>query len=136
EEIDELPDWVIVELSDGNLASVSLATDAEWVLISPDGGAYDGNVAGEYIYHAPLVMPEEDAEPYFTNNDGLVAEVTIQVLPSTQLELDWSVLFDGVEVPDGETLQRHYRDSTWITFDLGDWDGDASDVQANEIGGE
>src|SRR5690606_26678580 len=129
-----LPISAIVELSDGNLGSASLAASSEWTLISaPDGDSYDGHTAGEYIFHAPLVMPEE--EPYFINPDGLQAKVTVLVEEAPPA-LNWSVLFDGVAVPEDGLVERHYRDSIWITFEVGDWDGDPSDIQVHEIGDE
>src|SRR5690606_18996214 len=94
DDIDDLPILAIVESSDGTLGSASLAASSEWTLISaPDGDSYDGHTAGEYIFHAPLVMPEE--EPYFINPDGLQAKVTVLVEEAPPA-LNWSVLFDWV----------------------------------------
>ncbi|WP_194444871.1 MBG domain-containing protein, partial [Parapedobacter pyrenivorans] len=125
---------VEVTLTDGSVEQVEVDSDTDnWVLVDPAGGGYDGNVAGTYEFEVPLIMPGATDNPWFTNTQELKASVALTVdkdMPS------WSVALGGETAINGSTLNRTYGDAEQLTFELGDWDGNALDITFDITEGE
>ncbi|RQP18946.1 MAG: BspA family leucine-rich repeat surface protein [Parapedobacter sp.] len=109
-----LPTTVTATLSDDTDVTVPLDGNLDnWTLVSPAGGSYNGNVAGTYVFAVPLVLPEASDEPYFTNPDGLRAEVTIIVTKGIPaLAVSW----DGEDIDMDEGLSLTYGDIGELVF--------------------
>ncbi|WP_188752688.1 BspA family leucine-rich repeat surface protein [Parapedobacter defluvii] len=109
-----LPAMVTATLSDNTDVTVPLDGNLDnWTLVSPAGGSYNGNVAGTYVFAVPLVLPEAGDEPYFTNPDGLRAEVTIIVTKGIPaLAVSW----DGEDIDMDEGLSLTYGDIGKLVF--------------------
>ncbi|SFJ96018.1 MBG domain-containing protein [Parapedobacter indicus] len=123
---------VEVTLTDGSVEEVEVDPDTDnWVLTS--SGTYDGEVAGTYSFEVPLILPATTETPWFTNTQELKAAVALTVNKGTP---SWSVAVGGETAAEGSTLNRTYGDAEQLTFELGDWDGDALDITFDVTEGE
>lgn len=118
EDVEDLPTSVTASLSDDTDVSIPLDGNlANWVLTSPTGGAYDGDVAGAYVFNVPLLIPETEC---FLNLENLQAEVTIVVAKGTPvLAASWN----GVAIDMVEGLSLTYGDVGELVLSSTDTDG-------------
>ena len=122
EDIEGLPTSVLVALSNGS-EDVTVTLDGNtnsWTLLDPVDGAYDGDVAGTYVFSVPLVLPEEGDDFYFTNPDELQAVVTIVVNKGTPV---LTALWNEASIDAGEGLSLTYGDRGTLAFRTTDPEG-------------
>ncbi|MEC3879003.1 BspA family leucine-rich repeat surface protein, partial [Parapedobacter sp. 10938] len=119
EDVEGLPTVVTARLSDDTEVSIPLDGNRDhWVLLTPTGGSYDGNMAGTYVFAVPLAIPEEEC---FLNPDNLQAEITIVVAKGTPvLTASWN----GVAIDADEGLSLTYGDTGELLFSTTDTDGE------------
>ncbi|WP_170845832.1 MBG domain-containing protein [Parapedobacter composti] len=125
-DIEGLPASVTATLSDGTEAAVALADTAQWTLVSAPtaaGDGYNGTVAGDYVFSAPLALPDPNGGNWFSNSKGLAAAVTVTVGKGTPV---WSVTLGDEPMAEGDTLLRTYGDVQLLEVDIQLWDGDSS----------
>ncbi|MFB2120912.1 MBG domain-containing protein [Parapedobacter sp. 2B3] len=117
-DIDGLPTVVTARLSDDTEVSIPLDGNRDhWVLLTPTGGSYDGDVAGTYVFAVPPAIPEEEC---LLNPDNLQAEITIVVAKGTPvLTASWN----GAVIDTDEGLSLTYGDTGELTFNTTDPDG-------------
>jgi len=117
----DLPTTVTASLSDETDVSVPIDGNTDnWTLLQPLDGSYDGNVAGMYVFAAPLVLPEEGDDPYFTNPENLQAEVTVIVSKGVPvLAASWN----GAAIDATEGLSLTYGNVGELLFSTTDSDG-------------
>ncbi len=111
EDVESLPTTVTATLSDDTDVSIPLDGNlANWTLASPAGGAYDGDVAGTYVFTVPLLIPETEC---YLNTENLAAEVTIVVLKGTPiLTASWN----GASIDVDEGLSLAYGNVGELVF--------------------
>ena len=72
-----------------------------------DGYDYDGNIAGDYVFEVPLILPEPEDSDWFSNGQQLKTRVTVTVAKGTpKLTVAW----DGTAVNLDEGLSLTYGD--------------------------
>lgn len=118
EDVTGLPTSIMASLSDNTDISVPLDGNlANWTLVDPAGGVYDGEVAGTYVFTVPLLISEEAC---FRNPDNLRATVTITVAKGTPvLTASWN----DTAIDAGEGLSLTYGDSGTLVFRTTDPEG-------------
>src|SRR5690606_12140038 len=116
-----LPTAVMATLSDDTETPVPLDGNTDnWILLQPVDGRYDGTKAGTYVFAVPLVLPDENDEPYFTNPNNLQAEVTIVVAKGVpELTASWN----GATIDVEAGLSLTYGDVGELTASTTDPDG-------------
>src|SRR5690606_5545742 len=83
EDVEGLPTSVTSTLSDDREVSIPLDGNlANWTLVGPAGGTFDGDVAGTYVFSVPLLIPETEC---YLNTENLAAEVTVIVTKGTPI---------------------------------------------------
>ncbi|PPK99898.1 BspA family leucine-rich repeat surface protein [Parapedobacter indicus] len=103
EDVEGLPTAVTATLSNDTDVSIPLDGNlVNWTLSSPTGGAYDGNVAGTYVFTVPLLIPETEC---YLNPENLQAEVAIVVAKSTPV---LTALWNGASIDVDEGLSLTY----------------------------
>lgn len=117
-EVAGLPTAVTASLSDDTDVSIPLDGNlANWTLTSPAGGAYDGDVAGTYVFTVPLLVPETEC---YLNPENLRAEITIVVAKGTPvLAASWN----GAAIDVVEGLSLTYGDVGELLLSTTDTDG-------------
>nr|WP_247716451.1 MBG domain-containing protein [Sinomicrobium weinanense] len=84
-----------------------------WTLQEPEGGTYDGETAGTYVFTVPLVLPEPGDDPYFLNPDELRAEITVTVAKGVpELSASWN----GTDIDPAAGLSLGYGDGGTLVF--------------------
>ncbi|WP_461533045.1 BspA family leucine-rich repeat surface protein [Sinomicrobium sp.] len=112
--VENLPEEVEVVLSDDTPLVVALSEPSLWTVTSPEGGSYDAQVAGTYEFSIPLVLPEVDETPYFTNPNHLTAELTITLSKGLP---ELSVAWKGTGISPEDGLALTYGDIGALTFE-------------------
>ncbi|WP_257657927.1 BspA family leucine-rich repeat surface protein [Parapedobacter lycopersici] len=120
-DITGLPTTVTAGLNDDTDVSIPLDGNLDnWTLLTPAGGAYNGDVAGIYVFAVPLLIP---AEACYLNPEDLQAEVTVEVAKGTPvLTISW----DGTTVDVAEGLSLTYGDTGVLAFGTTDPEGEVT----------
>ena len=133
--------------------TVELAVDDDtgnWELVDADEDDYDGNIAGDYVFEVPLILPDPEDEDrnWFSNTQGLKTRITVTVAKGNpKLTVAWGGTpldpADGLSLTYGdvgklEAMSTNPDGRVTFTFDDGEEDvldlTDPEEVAANRAG--
>ncbi|WP_188505791.1 BspA family leucine-rich repeat surface protein [Parapedobacter pyrenivorans] len=119
EDVGGLPTSVTATLSDDTDVSIPLDGNlANWTLAGPAGGAYDGDMAGTYVFAVPLSIPETEC---YLNPENLQAKVIIVVAKGMPvLTASWN----GASIDVDEGLSLTYGDIGELLVSFTDANGE------------
>ncbi len=113
-----IPTTVTATLNDDTDISIPLDGNLEnWTLVSPAGSAYDGDVAGTYVFAVPLLIPETEC---YLNPENLEAAVTVVVAKGT---LELTASWNGTAIGVVEGLSLTYGEVGELLLNTTDPDG-------------